>query len=142
MKQIFLFLFLVLLVQKANAVAVVPSYLDLCRSNKVYIENNLEGTAEYVVYNNEERVFSFFLEPGKRRGVYITKKGSASIEEIVPDTEDMINSVEIMVNGCGNRFLTNAVKAAFIGLVVVLFAGFGLFYWVAKRKNGKRTNRA
>jgi hypothetical protein len=99
MKYIFLFL-LILLVPPVSAVAVMPSEIDLCRNNKVYVENNLDETAEYVVYNNEERVFSFSLEPGRRRGVYITKEGDASIEEISPESTDVINSVDIEVNGC------------------------------------------
>ncbi len=99
MKYIFLFL-LILLMPSVSAVAVMPSQIDLCRNNKVYVENNLMETAEYVVYNNEERVFSFSFEPGKRRGVYITKEGDASIEEISPESTDVINSVDIEVNGC------------------------------------------
>ncbi|MDD4877966.1 MAG: hypothetical protein PHO02_02930 [Candidatus Nanoarchaeia archaeon] len=126
----------------AEAVAVMPSQIDLCRNNKVYVENNLDETAEYVVYNNEERVFSFFLEPGKRRGVYITKEGDASIEEISPESTDVINSVDIEVRGCGNNFLTTAIKAVLIGLVATLFAGFAVFYFIARKKNGKRTTRA
>ena len=81
-----------------NAVAVMPS--EICSEGKVYVENNLVETADYIVYNNDERVFSFSLEPGKRRGVYITEKGGASIEEISPESTDVINSVDIDVNGC------------------------------------------
>ncbi|MBU2639062.1 MAG: hypothetical protein KJ955_08880 [Nanoarchaeota archaeon] len=136
MKYFFLFL-LFLLVPSAGAVAVMPIELDLCKSNKVYVENNLEETAQYIVYNNEERVFSFYLEPGKRRGVYITKKGDASIEETVPESMDVINSVEISVKPCGKDYLSKAVKAAFIGLAFTLVLGIILFYWIANRKNGR-----
>lgn len=101
MKFLILFLLLILIVPSAGAVAVMPSEIDLCRNNKVYVENNLMETAEYIVYNNEEKVFSFSLEPGKRRGVYITKDGDASIEEISPGSTDVINSVDIEVKGCG-----------------------------------------
>ncbi|MDI6737390.1 MAG: hypothetical protein QME12_02630 [Nanoarchaeota archaeon] len=100
MRFFIFFLLLLLAVPFAEAVAVMPSEIDLCRNNKVYVENNLNETAEYVVYNNDERVFSFSLEPGKRRGVYITKEGYASIEEISPESTDVINSVDIDVNGC------------------------------------------
>lgn len=133
MKYIFLFL-LILLVPSVSAVAVMPSEIDLCGNNKVYVENNLMETAEYIVYNNEERVFSFPLEPGKRRGVYITKEGDASIEEISPGSTDVINSVNIDVKGCGNNLLTTAIKAALIGLVVALFTGFGVFYFITRKK--------
>jgi len=102
MKYLFLFL-LFLLVPSAGAVAVMPSEIDLCRNNKVYVENNLDSAAEYIVYNNEERVFSFSLEPGKRRGVYITKEGDASIEELSPESMDVINSIDIGVKGCGKK---------------------------------------
>lgn len=98
-----IFLFLLLLLPAASAISVMPSELDMCRSNKVYVENNLPETAQYDVYNNEELVFSFSLEPGKRRGVYITEEGSASIEERVPESQDVINSVEIDVKGCGKK---------------------------------------
>lgn len=81
-----------------NAVAVMPS--EICSEGKVYVENNLVETADYIVYNNDERVFSFSLEPGKRRGVYITEKGGASIEEISPESTDLINAVGINVKDC------------------------------------------
>ncbi|MFA5887230.1 MAG: hypothetical protein WC852_00780 [Candidatus Nanoarchaeia archaeon] len=133
MKYVFLFL-LFLLVPYVSAVAVMPSQIDLCRNNKVYVENNLMETAEYIVYNNEERVFSFSLEPGKRRGLYITKEGDASIEEISPESTDVINSIDIGVKGCGKNYLTKTIKAAFVGLAFALFAGFGIFYWIAKKR--------
>ncbi|MFH1065630.1 MAG: hypothetical protein V1734_03960 [Nanoarchaeota archaeon] len=139
----YLFLFLLLIVPYVQAVAVMPVELDMCRSNKVYVENNLDETAEYVVYNNEERVFSFSLEPGKRRGVYITKKGDASIEELSPESPDVINSIDINVKSCKKDYLTTAIKAAFVGVIIALFAGFGIFYFIArKKKKGKRANRA
>lgn len=132
------FILFLLLMPCVSAVAVMPVELDLCRSNKVYVENNLDEPAEYIVYNNEERVFSFSLEPGKRRGVYITKEGDASIEEISTDTQDVINSVDIEVKGCGKNYLTTAVKAALIGLVVALFAGFAIFYFITRKKKLKK----
>lgn len=137
MKVVFVFLFLILIADNANAVAVMPSSLDLCKSNKVYVENNLDGIAEYVVYNNEERVFSFSLEPGKRRGVYITGKGGASIEEIAPDTENVINSVDIEVKDCGKKFLTKAIKAAFVALASVVLLGSVIFYFATRKKKRK-----
>lgn len=138
MKYFLLFLLLIMAMPFVEAVAVMPIEINLCRNNKVYVENNLDETAEYVVYNNGERVFSFSLEPGKRRGVYITKEGDASIEELSPESLDVINSIDINVKGCGNKFLTTAIKVAFIILIVVIFLGFGIFYFVArKKKNGK-----
>lgn len=133
MKYIFIFL-LFLLVPSTEAVAVMPSEIDLCRNNKVYVENNLMEIAEYIVYNNDERVFSFSLEPGKRRGVYITEEGDASIEEISPESLDVINSIDIGVKGCGKNYLTDAVKAALIGLVIFLFSGFAIFYFITRKK--------
>ncbi len=129
MKRIFLFLLLILVLPNVNAVAVMPSEIDLCRGNKVYVENNLDEAAQYTVYNNKERVFSFYLEPEQRRGVYITKKGDASIEEISLESMDVVNSIEIEVRDCGKN-----KKAAMLWLLLGIPALF-LIFMAPKRLN-------
>ena len=125
-----LFLFLILLLPFVNALAVVPSHLEIEDYGELKIINTRDEEVRFRISGAYED--EFVLGALESKKIIVEKEGIVTIEEIY--NEKLVNAVSVEVEKEGGNYFELSLSSALLSLLIG-----GVYSWKKIRK--KRQQR-
>ena len=122
-----LFLFLILLLPFVNALAVVPSHLEIEDYGELKIINTRDEEVRFRISGAYED--EFVLGALESKKIIVEKEGIVTIEEIY--NEKLVNAVSVEVEKEGGNYFELSLSSALLSLLIG-----GVYSWkkIKKRK--------
>ena len=120
-----LFLFLILLLPFVNALAVVPSHLEIEDYGELKIINTRDEEVRFRISGAYED--EFVLGALESKKIIVEKEGIVTIEEIY--NEKLVNAVSVEVEKEGSNYFGLSLSSALLSLLIG-----GVYSWKKIRK--------
>ena len=120
-----LFLFLILLLPFVNALAVVPSHLEIEDYGELKIINTRDEEVRFRISGAYED--EFVLGALESKKIIVEKEGIVTIEEIY--NEKLVNAVSVEVEKEGGNYFELSLSSALLSLLIG-----GVYSWKKIRK--------